>query len=76
MLPANFGSFLSAPVSLVFGATPKVQTSPAAATPTPAAAAPSPWREHVKSTYASLRTEDPTTTFKQAMVHAKASYRK
>jgi hypothetical protein len=74
MLPANFGSFLSAPVSLVFGATPQV--GPAVATPAPAVATPSPWREHVKSTYASLRTEDPTTTFKQAMVHAKASYRK
>ncbi len=33
------------------------------------------WREHVKSTYATLKAQDPSTTFKKAMTHAKASYK-
>jgi len=33
------------------------------------------WREHVKSTYATLKEQDPSTTFKKAMTHAKASYK-
>ena len=33
------------------------------------------WRDHVKNTYATLKAEDPTTTFKKAMTHAKASYK-
>ena len=36
----------------------------------------SPWTDHVKSTYASLKASDPKTTFKEAMTHAKASYKK
>ena len=33
------------------------------------------WRDHVKNTYATLKAEDPTTKFKKAMTHAKASYK-
>jgi len=34
------------------------------------------WTDYVKSVYAKLQGDDPETTFKQAMSHAKATYKK
>jgi hypothetical protein len=34
------------------------------------------WNEHVKNVHSSLKAVDPSTTFKEAMTHAKASYKK
>jgi hypothetical protein len=34
------------------------------------------WMDHAKSMYANLKGADPKTTFKQAMSHAKATYKK
>ena len=33
------------------------------------------WTDYVKSVYAKLQGDDPETTFKQAMSHAKATYK-
>jgi hypothetical protein len=33
------------------------------------------WNDHVKSACAKLQGDDPETTFKQAMSHAKATYK-
>jgi len=32
------------------------------------------WRTHVKGVYSMLKSVDPSTTLKEAMTHAKASY--
>ncbi len=37
---------------------------------------PSAWSTHVRQVYADLQATDPGTTFKQALTHARASYRK
>jgi hypothetical protein len=34
------------------------------------------WRDHVKGVYASLKAVDPSTSYKEAMTHAKASWKK
>jgi hypothetical protein len=34
------------------------------------------WNEHVKNVHSSLKAVDPSTTFKEAMTHAKASYKR
>jgi hypothetical protein len=33
------------------------------------------WTNHVKSVYAKLQGDDPETTFKQAMSHARATFK-
>ena len=38
--------------------------------------APAVWRDHVRSVYASLKAVDPSTSYKEAMTHAKASWTK
>ena len=59
---------------------PTRSSSPAPAptpTSTPAPAVSShAWRNHVKNVYASLKKVDPSTNYKEAMRHARATYKK
>ena len=52
---------------------PAPQPAPSAPQPGPQ---PSAWSTHVLQVYADLKATDPGTTFKQALTHARASYRK
>jgi hypothetical protein len=64
----------SAPLHI---AVPQIKTSPApTAVPTQAPVAVGAWRDHVKGVYASLKAVDPSTSYKEAMTHAKASWKK
>ena len=51
-------------------------TPPQEPTPTPLEPihAGNSWRTHVKGVYSMLKSVDPSTTLKEAMTHAKASY--
>jgi hypothetical protein len=51
-----------------------VSTAPAAAAPS--SSAPTSWMSHVKEVWATLKAADPATTYKEAMTHAKASFKK
>lgn len=75
MFPARVEYSLDRPSSFIS----KISPSPSPAPPSsPAEPAPkkASWQDHVKSTYASLKETDPGTSFKQAMVRAKATYKK
>jgi hypothetical protein len=76
-IPSKLTSFLDRPSSFV--ERPAEPTSRPAAEPVSKPSEPSntpKWTDHVKSVYANLKGADPTTTFKQAMSHAKATYKK
>ena len=55
---------------------PAPQPAPSAPQPAPVPPKPSAWSTHVRQVYADLKATDPGTTFKQALTHARASYRK
>jgi hypothetical protein len=88
MLPARDFSMLAKPSwSLGSWNSPSApsQTSPSAAQPAEHLAArtasapprvPAVWRDHVKSVYTALKAVDPSTSYKEAMTHAKASWTK
>ena len=79
-LPSKLSSFLDRPTSFV--ERPAEPMSRPAAEPVSKPSEPAPtsntpkWTDHVKSVYANLKGADPKTTFKQAMSHAKATYKK
>jgi len=66
--------------ALSMSLTPPPAAQPARQPPAPQLAPvpskPSAWSTHVRQVYADLKTTDPGTTFKQALTHARASYRK
>ena len=78
-LPSKLSSFLDRPTSFVERPA-EPMSRPAAEPSKPAAEHVSSntptWMDHVKSVYANLKGADPKTTFKQAMSHAKATYKK
>ena len=84
MLPARDFSMLAKPSwSLNSSAAPELPaaagTPPAEPVARAASApprAPALWRDHVRSVYASLKVVDPSTSYKEAMTHAKASWTK
>jgi len=84
MLPARDFSMLAKPSwSLNSSAAPELpaaaETAPAEPVARAASApprAPALWRDHVRSVYASLKAVDPSTSYKEAMTHAKASWTK
>jgi len=63
-LPAAAGTARAEPAELVARAASAPPRAPAV------------WRDQVKSVYASLKAVDPSTSYKEAMTHAKASWTK
>jgi len=87
MLPAREFSMLAKPSwSLNSSAAPELPAAVGTARAEPAEPvaraasapprAPALWRDHVRSVYASLKAVDPSTSYKEAMTHAKASWTK
>ena len=70
----------TAPGVLPKATSPATPAAPAHTAPAPHAATPVPqsnaWTSHVRQVYADLKATDPGITFKQALAHARASYRK
>jgi hypothetical protein len=64
----------AAPELTAGGGTPPAEPVARAASAPPRA--PAVWRDHVRSVYASLKAVDPSTSYKEAMTHAKASWKK
>ena len=77
MLPARDFSMLAKPSwSLNSSAAPELPAAAVARAASAPPRAPAVWRDHVKSVYAALKAVDPSTSYKEAMTHAKASWTK
>jgi hypothetical protein len=76
MIPSRVALLPDRPSSFITKISPEPSPAPPSSPAEPTAKPSSSWQDHVKSTYASLKESDPGTTFKQAMVRAKATYKK
>ena len=80
LTPTNLSLMPSMAPGLPPATSQATATAPAHTAPAPHAVTallqPNAWTSHVRQVYADLKAADPGTTYKHALIHARASYKR